>query len=106
MPADTYGTVVNTPVGRFVARRAGLPRPVELERHSPGDPVIRGPVLLGAAPGRPRLTDGPRRGAPRGGRGRGAAPPRARARGARGPSTSRSARPPPRRAWTPPPSTP
>src|SRR4051812_18600854 len=57
MPADTYGTVVNTPVGRFVARRAGLPRPVELERHSPGDPVIRGRVLLGAAPGTARLTE-------------------------------------------------
>src|SRR3954452_17027130 len=57
MPADTYGTVVNTPVGRFVARRAGLPRPVELERHSPGDPVIRGRVLLGAAPGPARLTE-------------------------------------------------
>src|SRR3954467_12164941 len=57
MPADTYGTVVNTPVGRFVARRAGLPRPVELERHSPGDPVIRGRVLLGAAPAPARLTE-------------------------------------------------
>jgi 3-oxoacyl-[acyl-carrier protein] reductase len=57
MPADTYGTVVNSPVGRFVAKRAGLPRPVELERHSPGDPVIRGRVLLGAAPGAARLTE-------------------------------------------------
>src|SRR3954464_11879477 len=57
MPADTYGTVVNTPVGRFVARRAGLPRPVELERHSPGDPVIRGRVLLGAAPGDARIVE-------------------------------------------------
>ena len=57
MPTDTYGSVVNSPVGRFVAKRAGLPRPVELERHSPGDPVIRGRVLLGAAPGAARLTE-------------------------------------------------
>src|SRR3954454_22293313 len=57
MPADTYGSVVNSPVGRFVARRAGLPRPVELDRHSPGDPVVRGRVLLGAAPGPARVTE-------------------------------------------------
>jgi len=57
MPTDTYGSVVNSPVGRFVAKRAGLPRPVELDRHSPGDPVIRGRVLLGAAPGAARLTE-------------------------------------------------
>jgi 3-oxoacyl-[acyl-carrier protein] reductase len=57
MPADTYGQVVNSPVGRFVAKRAGLPRPVALERHSPGDPVIRGRVLLGAAPGAARLVE-------------------------------------------------
>jgi 3-oxoacyl-[acyl-carrier protein] reductase len=57
MPADTYGQVVNSPVGRFVAKRTGLPRPVELERHTPGDPVIRGRVLLGAAPGAARLVE-------------------------------------------------
>src|SRR3954454_3082336 len=57
MPTDTYGQVVNSPVGRFVAKRAGLPRPVELERHSPGDPVMRGRVLLGAAPGDARLVE-------------------------------------------------
>src|SRR4051812_36715309 len=57
MPADTYGQVVNSPVGRFVAKRTGLPRPVALERHLPGDPVIRGRVLLGAAPGAARLTE-------------------------------------------------
>jgi 3-oxoacyl-[acyl-carrier protein] reductase len=51
MPTDTYGQIVNSPVGRFVAQRAGLPRPVPLDRHSPGDPVVSGSVLLGAAPG-------------------------------------------------------
>ena len=55
MPTDTYGQVVNSPVGRFVARRAGLPRPVELDRQTPGAPVVRGCVLLGAAPGEARL---------------------------------------------------
>jgi 3-oxoacyl-[acyl-carrier protein] reductase len=57
MPTDTYGQVVNSPVGRFVARRTGLPRPVALDRHLPGDPVVRGGVLLGAAPGRARLVE-------------------------------------------------
>ncbi|MEA2246192.1 MAG: 3-oxoacyl-[acyl-carrier protein] reductase, partial [Solirubrobacteraceae bacterium] len=45
------GHIVNSPVGRFVARRTGLPRPVPLERHRPGDPLVRGRALLGAAPG-------------------------------------------------------
>jgi 3-oxoacyl-[acyl-carrier protein] reductase len=55
MPTDTYGQIVNSSVGRFVAQRAGLPRPVELDRHTPGDPVVRGCVLLGAAAGEARL---------------------------------------------------
>src|SRR3954454_10270976 len=98
MPADTYGTVVNSPVGRFVAKRAGLPRPVELERHAPGDPVIRGRVLLGAAPGTARRgCSGAGGGARRGGGSRRRAPGRAGAQRGRGASTSRSApRPPPR----------
>ncbi len=49
--SDRYAQIANAPfVGSFV-KTAGLPVPVELERHSPGDPVIRGRVLLGAAPG-------------------------------------------------------
>ena len=48
--ADTYATIANTPVGRTVAKRLGLPAP-RLERYRPGAPVIDGPVLLGAAPG-------------------------------------------------------
>jgi 3-oxoacyl-[acyl-carrier protein] reductase len=48
---DIYTQIANAPlVGSFV-KSAGIPVPVELERHSPGDPVIRGRVLLGAAPG-------------------------------------------------------
>jgi 3-oxoacyl-[acyl-carrier protein] reductase len=49
--SDRYAQLVNAPVASQIARRVGLPRPVPLERHQPGDPVIRGRVLLGAAPG-------------------------------------------------------
>jgi 3-oxoacyl-[acyl-carrier protein] reductase len=51
---DTYANIVNTQVGRILARRVGLPLPERLERYQPGPPsrpVIDGPVLLGAAPG-------------------------------------------------------
>ncbi|HSD81783.1 MAG TPA: 3-oxoacyl-ACP reductase [Solirubrobacteraceae bacterium] len=49
--ADRYAQLVNTPVGRLVARNTGLPRPAPLVRHAPGMPVVSGRVLLGAAPG-------------------------------------------------------
>jgi 3-oxoacyl-[acyl-carrier protein] reductase len=49
--SDRYAQIANAPVVGSFVRTAGLPVPVELERHSPGDPVIRGRVLLGAAPG-------------------------------------------------------
>ena len=49
--SDRYAQLVNAPVASQIARRVGLPRPVPLERHRPGDPVVRGRVLLGAAPG-------------------------------------------------------
>ena len=48
---DFYTRVVNSPPGRLVAPRVGLPRPVKLERHEPGNPVVDGLVLLGGAPG-------------------------------------------------------
>ncbi|HEY3830302.1 MAG TPA: 3-oxoacyl-ACP reductase [Solirubrobacteraceae bacterium] len=48
--SDRYAQLVNAPLASQIARRVGLPRPVALERHQPGDPVIRGRVLLGAAP--------------------------------------------------------
>src|SRR5947209_3082720 len=48
--SDRYQQLVNTPVGRLVTRQIGLPMPVPLERYEPGQPVIEGPVLLGAAP--------------------------------------------------------
>jgi 3-oxoacyl-[acyl-carrier protein] reductase len=49
--SDRYAQIANAPVVGSFVKTAGLPVPVELERYSPGDPVIRGRVLLGAAPG-------------------------------------------------------
>jgi 3-oxoacyl-[acyl-carrier protein] reductase len=49
--SDRYAQLIDSPLGGLIARQAGLPRPVSLERHRPGDPVVRGSVLLGAAPG-------------------------------------------------------
>ncbi len=49
--SDLYSQIVNSPPGRFLAPRVGLPRPVTLDRHAPGAPVVSGAVLFGAAPG-------------------------------------------------------
>jgi 3-oxoacyl-[acyl-carrier protein] reductase len=49
--ADRYQQLINTPIGKIVSKQVGLPTPVELERYEPGQPVIDGPVLFGAAPG-------------------------------------------------------
>jgi 3-oxoacyl-[acyl-carrier protein] reductase len=43
--------LVNTPIGRIVTKQVGLPAPVELERYEPGQPLVSGPVLVGAARG-------------------------------------------------------
>ena len=51
--ADKYLSLVNSPVGAAVASRIGLPRPAVLRRYRPGDPLLPGPVLLGATPGEP-----------------------------------------------------
>ena len=48
--SDRYAQLVNNPVGSVVARRVGLPLPQRSSARS-GDPVIRGRVLLGGAPG-------------------------------------------------------
>ena len=48
---DRYGTFVASPLGRRLTGALGLPQPVELRRHTPGDPVLPGSVLvLGATP--------------------------------------------------------
>ena len=44
--ADTYSDLVNSKVGKQVASRLGLPRPVRLRRYAPGEPLVPGPVLV------------------------------------------------------------
>ncbi len=49
---DTYTQLVNNPVGRFISKQVGLPRPIPLERWTADRTrTIEGPVLLGAADG-------------------------------------------------------
>ncbi|WP_426002662.1 3-oxoacyl-ACP reductase [Paenarthrobacter sp. NyZ202] len=43
---DTYTRIVSQGLGKDVARRLGLPQPVELRRHAPGAPLVIGPVLV------------------------------------------------------------
>ena len=59
--SDRYQQLVNTPIGRIVTKQIGLPQPLRIDRwdrNPPAppatphrQPVIDGPVLLGAAPG-------------------------------------------------------
>ncbi|SDR04123.1 3-oxoacyl-ACP reductase [Actinopolyspora saharensis] len=49
--ADPYSKLVSAQFGRRLAGRLGLPAPTPLRRYRPGDPVVSGPVLLGAAEG-------------------------------------------------------
>jgi 3-oxoacyl-[acyl-carrier protein] reductase len=49
--SDRYAQLVNTPVGRLLAGNVGLPQPTPLQRWEPGNPVVDGRVLHGAAPG-------------------------------------------------------
>jgi 3-oxoacyl-[acyl-carrier protein] reductase len=48
---DRYASFANSAPGRTLVRRLGLPNPPRLRRHRPGDPLVPGPVLVGAAPG-------------------------------------------------------
>jgi 3-oxoacyl-[acyl-carrier protein] reductase len=47
--SDRYRRLANTHVGRRVTSRLGLPRPAELRRYTPGDPLLPGPALLTGA---------------------------------------------------------
>ncbi len=49
--ADTYAKLVQSDIGKRVADLLGLPQPVELRRHTPGEPLVPGVALLGGAPG-------------------------------------------------------
>ncbi|MGK5521888.1 3-oxoacyl-ACP reductase [Micromonospora sp. URMC 107] len=48
---DRYASFVRSGAGRALVKRLGLPDPPRLRRHTPGDPIVPGPVLLGAATG-------------------------------------------------------
>ncbi|MFC0507390.1 3-oxoacyl-ACP reductase [Micromonospora costi] len=48
---DRYASFVQSGAGRALVKRLGLPDPPRLRRHRPGDPLLPGPVLLGAAAG-------------------------------------------------------
>src|SRR5918998_3711205 len=48
---DRYQSFARSTLGRILVRRLGLPDPPRLHRHTPGRPVLEGPVLLGAASG-------------------------------------------------------
>ncbi|HEU4332288.1 MAG TPA: SDR family NAD(P)-dependent oxidoreductase, partial [Lapillicoccus sp.] len=45
--ADTYSDLVNSTVGKQIASRLGLPRPVRLRRYAPDQPLVPSPVLVG-----------------------------------------------------------
>jgi 3-oxoacyl-[acyl-carrier protein] reductase len=48
---DRYAAFVGGGFGQGLARRLGLPQPVELRRYEPGQPLLDGPLaLLGAVP--------------------------------------------------------
>ena len=49
--ADRYTSFANSPAGRALVKRLGLPDPPRLRRYRPGEALTEGPVLLGAAPG-------------------------------------------------------
>jgi 3-oxoacyl-[acyl-carrier protein] reductase len=49
--SDTYSKFVASPPGRIAVKQLGLPNPVPLRRHEPGQPVLPGPALLGGPPG-------------------------------------------------------
>ncbi|MEQ1322830.1 3-oxoacyl-ACP reductase [Acinetobacter soli] len=47
---DQYQAFTQSPIGKFVVKNLGLPSPVVLDRFEQGQPLIRGAVLVGAAP--------------------------------------------------------
>ncbi|SPL69279.1 3-oxoacyl-ACP reductase [Acinetobacter stercoris] len=47
---DQYQAFSKSPIGKFVIKNLGLPSPIELDRFESATPVIKGAVLLGAAP--------------------------------------------------------
>ena len=52
--SDLYQGFVTSPIGRLLVKNLGLPNPTPLERYTPGDPLVKGTVLVG---GSGRLVD-------------------------------------------------
>ncbi len=50
---DQYQTFAKSPIGKFVIKNLGLPSPTSLDRFESAMPVVKGAVLLGAAPASP-----------------------------------------------------
>ncbi|HYS35286.1 MAG TPA: 3-oxoacyl-ACP reductase, partial [Pseudonocardiaceae bacterium] len=53
---DRYQQFATSGLGRLMVGRLGLPNPIPLRRYEPGQSMLTGPALLGAAPGG-RLSD-------------------------------------------------
>ena len=53
--SDRYLNLVNSPLGSAVATRVGLPKPAVLRRYKAGDPIVPGPVLVGATTGKAKV---------------------------------------------------
>jgi 3-oxoacyl-[acyl-carrier protein] reductase len=51
--SDRYLNLVNSSVGSALAARVGLPQPAKLRRHTPGDPLLPGPALIGSTAAAP-----------------------------------------------------
>src|SRR3954468_24941254 len=51
MPTDRYQQLTQSAPGGFIAKRLGLPQPSSLRRYEPGQALLEGPALVGAAPG-------------------------------------------------------
>jgi 3-oxoacyl-[acyl-carrier protein] reductase len=48
---DRYQQFATSGIGRLMVGRLGLPNPIPLRRYEPGQSMLTGPALLGAAPG-------------------------------------------------------
>ena len=49
--SDRYQQFTQTMPGRLITGRLGMPQPTRLRRHEPGQPLLVGPAIVGAAPG-------------------------------------------------------
>lgn len=49
--ADRYQSFTHSGPGRLISKQLGIPQPARLRRYEPGQPLLDGPVMLGAAGG-------------------------------------------------------